>query len=627
LVTATIAEPTVIAATMGTPVNVTCNGAANGSTSVTVSGGTTNYTYSWTPSGGTAATASNLSGGTYTCTITDAHTCSTSVTATIAEPTVLAATMGTPVNVTCNGAANGSVTVSVSGGTTNYNYSWTPSGGTAATASNLSGGTYTCSITDANGCTIMSTATIAEPTAITDAPTTVTALCGQSSGSASVNASGGTGTLTYSWSPSGGTGTTASLLAAGTYTCLVTDASTCSLSAIIVVANSNGPTVTAGTSVDVLCFGNNTGSASVNATGGTGTYTYSWLPSGGSTASASGLIAGTYTCQVTDGNGCIGTASTTINQPGAALAATTTQNNVTCNGAGNGNATVTVSGGTTNYTYSWTPSGGTTATASNLSGGTYTCTITDANGCPASTSVLITEPAPVSVLLSLTSTGACNGGVDTLSATGLTSYTWTPASGLNSTSGTQVVATVTSDITYTVTGTDISGCTGSNSITVNLNPDPTTPVITAVGNILTASGSGVLYQWYLNGSPISAASNMTDTAKVTGNYTVMETNGFGCSATSAIYSFTVTGINGTATADILKLYPNPSLGDVTVELNNIGQHTEIDLYDMLGQQIKAISITGTSTLIHHNELAEGIYSYRIIRDNVVIGTGRLVMQR
>ncbi|MBF4473839.1 SprB repeat-containing protein, partial [Flavobacterium sp. HJJ] len=127
------------------------------------------------------------------------------------------------------------------------------------------------------------------------------------------------------------------------------------------------------------------------AAGGAGGYTYSWAPSGGTAATATGLAAGTYTCTITDANNCQITKNFTITQP-TAITATTSQTNVACNGATNGSASVTAAGGAGGYTYSWTPTGGTAATATGLAAGTYTCTITDANNCQITKNFTITQP-------------------------------------------------------------------------------------------------------------------------------------------------------------------------------------------------------------------------------------------
>src|SRR6185312_10668048 len=129
------------------------------------------------------------------------------------------------------------------------------------------------------------------------------------------------------------------------------------------------------------CNGGNTGSATVTAAGGVPAYNYNWTPSGGTNATASNLTAGTYTCTVTDANGCSATSSITLTQPATLTANITATTHELCNGASTGSSTVTAGGGTVAYTYAWAPSGGTNATASNLSASTYTVTVTDANGC------------------------------------------------------------------------------------------------------------------------------------------------------------------------------------------------------------------------------------------------------
>ncbi|TND08323.1 MAG: hypothetical protein FD123_2354 [Bacteroidetes bacterium] len=146
-------------------VNVTCNGGADGSATVQATGGVT-FTYSWAPSGGTAATAGGLAAGTYTCTITNDCNSTTTVSVTITEPSLLQSAAVTTSDVTCNGGSDGAALATVFGGTNPYTIVWTPSGGTTTVASGLSAGTYTMTATDANGCTTTATATITEPAPI-----------------------------------------------------------------------------------------------------------------------------------------------------------------------------------------------------------------------------------------------------------------------------------------------------------------------------------------------------------------------------------------------------------------------------------------------------------------------------
>lgn len=301
-------------------------------------------------------------------------------------------------------------------------------------------------------------------------PTTVTAnigsssnvLCfGGSTGSATVTPGGGTGSYTYNWLPSGGTGATASSLSANTYTVTVTDGNSCTATATVTISQNAVVTASASNTGNVLCFNGTTGSALATAGGGTGSYTYSWAPSGGSAASATGLAANTYTVTVTDGNSCSSTSTVTITQPSSGVSANiTASNNVSCFGGSDAGATVTAGGGTSGYTYAWAPSGGTAATASGLTMGTYTVTVTDANSCTQTTSVTLTEPTVLSCatfIVTPPSTATSNDGSISVNTTGGTlnyTYSWAPSGGTSATA-----TGLTAGPTYTVTVTDANGCT------------------------------------------------------------------------------------------------------------------------------------------------------------------------
>ena len=528
-----ITQPPAITATQS-QVNVTCFGACNGSATVVASGGTGTYTYAWAPSGGTAATASGLCAGTYTCTISSPVGCSITKTFSITQPPQITATQS-QVNVTCNGGCNGSATVVASGGTGTYTYAWAPSGGTAATATGLCAGTYTCTISSPVGCSITSVFTITQPTPLTASTTTTAATCGGTNGTATVTPAGGVGPYSYSWAPSGGTGATASGLAAGSYTVTVTSTGGCTVTAVAVVLSTGGITASITASTNVTCFGGNTGSATAAPTGGTGPYIYSWAPSGGSAATATGLAAGSYTCTITDANGCIATASITITQP-PAITATQSQTNLTCNGICNGTASVVASGGTGTYTYAWAPSGGTAATATGLCAGTYTCTISSPVGCSITKTFTLTQPTAVTGATSSTSV-VCNGGstgTATVVASGGTpgyTYSWAPAGGTGATT-TGVPAG-----NYTVTITDLNGCTGTATVVVT-QPTAVTASTTTVtatcgnpnGSATVTPGGGVgpyTFAWAPSGG-----TSATATGLLAGSYTVTVTDSRGCTQTA-----------------------------------------------------------------------------------------------
>ena len=531
--TFTITQPPVLAVTNAGTTNVSCLGAANGAATVGVSGGQPGYTYSWSPAGGTGATASGLTAGNYTVTVTDANSCVASQNFTLTEPATGIATSETHTDVSCNNGSNGVATVTATGGTGTYTYSWSPAGGTAATASGLTAGTYVVTVTDANTCSTPQIVIITQPDAIVINGTQDSPSCnGSANGSISATVTGGTGTYTYAWSPSGGNGATATGLADGSYTLTVTDQSGCIQTASWTITEPSAIAVTPA-QTNVSCNSGTNGSATVTVTGGTGTYTYSWSPAGGNGATANNLTAGSYTVTITDANLCTTTETIVITEP-TALAITSAQTDVSCNGLTDGTASVTVTGGTGNYTYSWAPAGGTAATATDLAPGTYTVTITDDNGCGATPSFVITEPTALA-LATTSSDVNCNGGTDgsaTATVTGGTgdyTYSWSPAG------GTAATAADLSAGTYTVTATDESGCTINESVTITEPATALTASATAVTTALLCNGDSTeVTITATGGTPGYTGTGTFMSAGGTHMYTVTDDNGCTAEATIAI---------------------------------------------------------------------------------------------
>ncbi|MDR6785362.1 gliding motility-associated-like protein [Pedobacter africanus] len=542
--TFTINQPaSALNTTAGSKTDVSCNGGNNGTATVSPTGGTPGYTYSWSPSGGTAATATGLAVGTYTVTVTDANGCQGTKTFTITQPTALNTTAGSKTDVSCRGGSNGTATVSPTGGTPSYTYSWAPSGGTNATATGLAAGTYTVTVTDANGCQGTKTFTINQPASAlnTTAGSKTDVSCnGGNNGTATVSPTGGTPGYTYSWAPSGGTAATATGLAVGTYTVTVTDANGCQGTKTFTITQPTALNTTAGSKTDVSCRGGSNGTATVSPTGGTPSYTYSWAPSGGTNATATGLAAGTYTVTVTDANGCQGTKTFTINQPASALNTTAgSKTDVSCNGGNNGTATVSPTGGTPGYTYSWSPSGGTAATATGLAVGTYTVTVTDANGCQGTKTFTITQPTALNTTAGSKTDVSCKGGSNgtaTVAPTGGTpsyTYSWSPSG------GTAATATGLAAGTYTCTITDANACQTTRTFTIN---EPATALSVATGGGKTdvscnggSNGTATVaptggtpsytYSWAPSGGTAATATGLA-----AGTYTVTVTDANGCQA-------------------------------------------------------------------------------------------------
>jgi hypothetical protein len=534
-----------------TPTNPTCSN-NNGSITATVTGGSSPYTYAWTPSGGSNATASGLSAGTYTVTVTDHSGCTGTASTTLTLTNTLTASGTVNANDKCFGNNNGSATVTPGGGASPYTYSWNPGGQTTATVSTLSAGTYTVTVTDNSGCSTTTSVTISQPSSavgITIASQTNVTCNAGSNGSATANAAtGGTSPYTYNWTPTGGTNLTASNLSAGTYTITATDNHGCAATASVTISQpATGVGVTIASQTNVLCNGGATGSATANpATGGTSPYTYNWTPTGGTNLTASNLSAGTYTITATDNHGCAATASVTISQPATGLGITiASQTNVLCNGGNTGSATAnTATGGTSPYTYNWTPTGGTNLTASNLSAGTYTITATDNGGCTATASVTISQPVnALGITIASQTNIQCFGGTGSAianAATGGTSpytYNWTPSGGTN------LAASNLSAGSYTITATDNNGCTATASVTITQPAASVAITIashtnvscsggsngTATANAATGGSSPYTYNWTPSGGTNLTASNLS-----AGTYTITATDNNGCSATASV---------------------------------------------------------------------------------------------
>ena len=385
----TISEPTALVASIGSTANVSCNGDNTGSASASATGGIGPYTYAWS-NGATTASNTGLMAGTYTVTVTDAAGCTDTEIVTITEPTALVASIGSSTNVLCNSGSNGSATATASGGTAAYTFLWS-NGSSTATVTGLSAGTYTVTVTDANGCTDTDIVTISEPAAlVANVTSSNNASCnGSNDGAATASAAGGTAPYSFSWSNGASTAGATGLIA-GSYTVTVTDANGCTDTDVVNITEPAILVASISGNVNVSCNGGANGSLTASATGGTTAYTYLWSD-GSTAATASGLSAGTYTVTITDANGCSDTESAIVTEPTLLLLSTSAVN-VTCNGGLDGAIDLTVSGGTTSYTFSWS-SGAVTEDINSIAAGTYTVTVTDANGCSDNTSETLSEPA------------------------------------------------------------------------------------------------------------------------------------------------------------------------------------------------------------------------------------------
>ncbi|MFZ5552225.1 MAG: gliding motility-associated C-terminal domain-containing protein, partial [Bacteroidota bacterium] len=421
-----------------------------------------------------------------------------------------------------------------------YTYLWS-NGQTTQTATGLAAGTYTVTVTDVNSCVATQTITITEPPVLT-ANTTSTPSCGGNSGTATVTAGGGTSPYTYLWS-NGQTTSTATGLSAGSYTVTTTDANGCSTSSSITI--SPAPPVSFTLSSTQTSCTSNTGTATVNVTGGVSPFTYLWS-NGQTTSMATALGVGNYTVTVTDSNGCSQAQTVNITSLGGPAATASVNSNVLCFGGSTGSASASATGGTSPYTYLWS-NGQTSSSAVNLAAGSYSVTVTDANGCASSQTVTITQPN--SLLLSTsTSADTCSLGNGTAGSvasggTGPYSYLW---------SNGQTTPTITGlgSGTYTVTVTDANNCTQGQNVIVaavgTVANAGSNVFIQQGGSItLTATGGGS-YLW----SDGSASSSITVSPASTTTYCVEVTN-LNCSDSACVTVFVDVPCNGSVLSELM----------------------------------------------------------------------------
>ncbi|MGP8215749.1 MAG: PKD domain-containing protein [Bacteroidia bacterium] len=516
-----------------TETNILCYGLSTGSASVTINGGTAPYTYSWSPGGGSSSSATNLPAGTYTVSIADAACHTDTAIYTITQPPQLRDSMTAITNEKCLGNSTGTATLGVKGGTPVYTYSWTPTGGTGITASNLPAGTYTVTITDANGCSVTKDTTITQPPGMVPAIAATNAVCfGQTGTITTAGTAGGAPAYTYVWS-NGTSSTTSSITAtAGSYTVTITDKNGCTTkdSAIITQPpqlRDSIPLIT-----NEPCFGDSKGTLTAGVIGGTPGYQYSWAGGGATTNPVTALPVGSYTLTITDANGCTATANATITQP-PQLTITAATAPAICNDSCNGQLLSIPAGGTPPYNYLWN-NGSTTTSQLNVCAGTYSVIVTDANDCVVDTTgLVVTQPTPVTGAVTTATNAYCKQTDGTACVNGVTGgtpgYTYLWSNGMTTTCISNIGPS-----TYTVTISDSHKCTDTATIVVPNIPGDTALIAAAIDDSCFDGSNGILIGEGKNGTPpytyswSNGETGSADTVLSFGTYTVIVTDSAGC---------------------------------------------------------------------------------------------------
>jgi len=522
--------------------NISCFGESDGSASAIFSGGTPDYEFMWS-TGEITSTAVSLVPGTNSVTITDLNGCTTTCMIDIVEPLEFTCSVVLVNNALCIGEATGSATALTSNGIAPFEYLWDNDEDTA-TATMLSVGVHTVTITDDTGCISTCQIEIMDQTELVCAVSLVNNVScnGFSDGSAMVTAMGGVSPYSFEWDNME-TGSTAIALAAGTTTVTVTDANNCTSICDIIITEP--PLLECSTTLvnDITCFGDDDGSATVSATGGTPDYIYLW-DNGQTTETATGLTPGTHFVTITDANLCEVICDIFINEPEVLACEISLVNDISCFGANDGSATATATGGNLGYTYLWDDNQ-TTQTAVNLTPGLHTVTVTDLNNCTTVCDITILEPLEFTCTANLVSNVSCAGETDG-SATAIPTGGVSPFSYLWDNNETTATALMLSGGNHTVTITDDTGCTTICAINI-MDQSMLECSITIEQDVSCNGGS--------DGS--ATATSMGGL----GNYTYLwdndETTATAVNLTAGTHTVTVSDINGCGTTCIIDIGEPP----------------------------------------------------------------------
>ena len=569
--TYTVSEPTVLSAA-STSGSIACNG---GSTTVTVSatGGTAPYSGTGT---------FTVTAGTYSYTVTDANGCTSTTSITVSEPTLLTAANVTSdfngFGISCNGGSNGSITVSANGGTAPYS-------GDGANAG-LAAGTYNYTVTDANGCTATTGATLTEPTDLVSAASAGQILCFGGSTNVGVTATGGV-------APYSGTGNNVEV--AGTYNYTVTDANGCTDVASVTVTQPD-LLVASSSSGAIACFGGST-TVEVTATGGTAPY----VNTGNYT-----VTSGTSRYVIQDANGCVAITTINITEPDL-LVASYTAGTIACFGA---TAPVTVSavGGTEPYTGTGT---------FNTPAGATQYTVTDANGCTSSVVVRLSQPSQVRVdagqdkrvYFGYGPLACATLSANALGGTGAITYQWFDNNGNLVASGSSTTVCPSTTTNYTVVATDANGCTASDVVAVCV-----TDVTCAAGN----SGNLKVQICTRNNRTLCVSPSAVP-AHLRNGATLGSCSERSCTVTSAREmaddQIVEEYASDKAAGEMLdvQIFPNPTSGLVNINISASEQVFEVQVFDAMGRLVNSVKNQSADRTIMLNltDLPSGVYMVRI----------------
>lgn len=508
--------------------NTSCYGINDGSIDLSVSGGTSPYSYLWS-TGAITEDINGLSPGTYFVTVTDANNCTITGSTTITSPAALniIEIISPP---SCVPGNDGSIDITVLGGTAPYTYLWS-NGSTSEDIYSLSVGTYSVTVTDLNNCTFSKTFNVVNPlaptiSAIVNPPSCVPG----NDGSIDIIISGGTIPYSFIWNDGEITEDRFNL-SPGNYSVTVTDANNCSAVKTNIFVPINNPPSLSFIDKKPSCNPGGDGEIDLIVYNGTMPFTYLWS-NGATTQDISSLTPGTYSVTVSDSKNCTATLTIPLAIDSPLVNITYYGNTTFCDGnylllhATNGNG----------FTFEWMLDGN-TIPGSNVpvwsatAPGVYTVVVTNSSGCKGySNAVTITVLPKPNINITASSNFICEGTPVLLTASGANSYTWSTGSTSN-----PITVTPITTSTYTVTGTNTNGCTNTAQMQITVNQRPTITGIVSHENCqdgngainITVTGGQPPYSYvWSNGSTSQNISGLND-----GNYTVTVTTAFNCTQT------------------------------------------------------------------------------------------------
>jgi len=584
---------------------------AGSSATITANGATT---YTWMPGSlsGSSVTVSPAATTTYTVTGSSGGCTGTAMSTITVNP--LPTLTVTPTATTICSGGTTSLTASA---TANHTYSWSPIAGLSAPTSAITNAspavttTYVITKTrTSTGCSVTGTAVVTvNPSPTVTATPSSSSICTGNP----VTLTGG-GASTYSWMPGSlsGSPVTTSPAATTTYTVTGTAANGCTGTGTVMVTVGSQPTVTATSSSPSICTGDN---ATLSASGGT---TYTWMPGSlsGSSVTVSPTVTTTYTVTGTSGPGCSNTATIAVTVNSLPTVTATASSSTICSG----NSTTLSGSGA--ITYMWMPGSLIGASVSDSPAGsvTYTLTGTDANGCSNTSTVNVTVNALPAVTASSSSSAVCAGGQVTLTANGASTYSWMPGSLI----GSAVVDAPASNTTYTVTGTDVNGCSDTVTVSVAVNTPPVVTISLATDTFCDVDGPTMLS----GGSPAGGnysgpgvSANAFDASAVgAGTYTVLYTytdvNGCSDSAAQSVVVDICNGITSPDGTTPITVVPNPGNGNFMLSFVVAGSADYVlEIHNALGQVVYTEQLNSFSGLyrkeISLRESGAGMYTVRL----------------